>query len=158
MFSGMDSWIWQPGYPLVTATVEGDQLVLDQRRFSFDTSSDIAQSWLVPVHVRIEGVTSKHLLTDDVLRIPLSRPEATIIVNAEGHGFYRVDSARSRATGGTGLGLAIVKHVCLNHGGECRVWSEVGVGSTFTLRLPSQQDAADQVDADGAGLSGGMSA
>ena len=50
--------------------------------------------------------------------------------------FYRVDPARSRGTGGTGLGLAIVKHVCLNHGGECRVWSEVGVGSTFTLRLP----------------------
>jgi two-component system sensor histidine kinase SenX3 len=50
--------------------------------------------------------------------------------------FYRVDQARSRGTGGTGLGLAIVKHVCHNHGGECTVWSEVGVGSTFTLRLP----------------------
>lgn len=50
--------------------------------------------------------------------------------------FYRVDPARSRDTGGTGLGLAIVKHVCRNHGGDCRVWSEVGVGSTFTLRLP----------------------
>lgn len=50
--------------------------------------------------------------------------------------FYRVDPARSRGTGGTGLGLAIVKHVCRNHGGECTVWSEVGVGSTFTLRLP----------------------
>jgi two-component system sensor histidine kinase SenX3 len=51
--------------------------------------------------------------------------------------FYRVDPARSRATGGTGLGLAIVKHVCLNHGGECTVWSEAGVGSTFTLRIPA---------------------
>jgi len=50
--------------------------------------------------------------------------------------FYRVDPARSRVTGGTGLGLSIVKHVCENHGGEVRVWSEVGVGSTFTLRLP----------------------
>ena len=50
--------------------------------------------------------------------------------------FYRVDQARSRASGGTGLGLAIVKHVCANHGGECTVWSEVGVGSSFTLRLP----------------------
>ena len=50
--------------------------------------------------------------------------------------FYRVDPARSRASGGTGLGLAIVKHVCANHGGECTVWSEVGVGSSFTLRLP----------------------
>ncbi|HVQ18645.1 MAG TPA: ATP-binding protein [Actinomycetes bacterium] len=50
--------------------------------------------------------------------------------------FYRVDPARSRATGGTGLGLSIVKHVSANHGGEVRVWSSEGSGSTFTLRLP----------------------
>ncbi|HEX2705351.1 MAG TPA: ATP-binding protein [Candidatus Lustribacter sp.] len=50
--------------------------------------------------------------------------------------FYRVDAARSRATGGTGLGLAIVKHVCVNHGGAVSVWSQVGAGSTFTIRLP----------------------
>jgi two-component system, OmpR family, sensor histidine kinase SenX3 len=51
--------------------------------------------------------------------------------------FFRVDPARSRATGGTGLGLAIVKHVAANHGGEVRLWSEPGVGSTFTLRVPA---------------------
>ncbi len=50
--------------------------------------------------------------------------------------FYRVDPARSRATGGTGLGLAIVKHVAGNHGGRVSVWSSQGVGSTFTLHLP----------------------
>jgi two-component system sensor histidine kinase SenX3 len=50
--------------------------------------------------------------------------------------FYRVDPARSRLTGGTGLGLSIVKHVSLNHGGDVKVWSKVGVGSTFTLLLP----------------------
>jgi two-component system, OmpR family, sensor histidine kinase SenX3 len=50
--------------------------------------------------------------------------------------FYRVDPARSRATGGTGLGLAIVKHVTASHGGNVAVWSQEGVGSTFTLRLP----------------------
>ncbi|MGH3994982.1 MAG: sensor histidine kinase, partial [Pseudonocardiaceae bacterium] len=50
--------------------------------------------------------------------------------------FFRVDPARSRATGGTGLGLAIVKHVAANHGGEVRLWSRVGTGSTFTLRIP----------------------
>jgi two-component system sensor histidine kinase SenX3 len=50
--------------------------------------------------------------------------------------FYRADPARSRATGGTGLGLSIVKHVCENHGGDVAVWSEFGVGSTFTLRFP----------------------
>jgi two-component system, OmpR family, sensor histidine kinase SenX3 len=50
--------------------------------------------------------------------------------------FYRVDPARSRATGGTGLGLAIVKHVTAAHGGNVTVSSKVGAGSTFTLRLP----------------------
>jgi two-component system sensor histidine kinase SenX3 len=50
--------------------------------------------------------------------------------------FYRVDPARSRATGGTGLGLAIVKHVSTNHGGTVSVWSVEGAGSTFTIRLP----------------------
>jgi len=55
--------------------------------------------------------------------------------------FYRVDKARSRATGGTGLGLAIVKHVAANHGGEVRLWSKPGLGSTFTLRIPAHGEA-----------------
>lgn len=50
--------------------------------------------------------------------------------------FYRVDPSRSRDTGGTGLGLSIVKHVVQNHGGEVKLFSQLGVGSTFTLRLP----------------------
>jgi two-component system sensor histidine kinase SenX3 len=51
--------------------------------------------------------------------------------------FFRTDPARSRHTGGSGLGLAIVKHVVQNHGGDIRVWSQPGNGSTFTVRLPS---------------------
>lgn len=50
--------------------------------------------------------------------------------------FYRVDRARSRETGGTGLGLSIVKHVAENHGGSVEVRSELGMGSTFLVRLP----------------------
>jgi two-component system, OmpR family, sensor histidine kinase SenX3 len=57
--------------------------------------------------------------------------------------FFRVDPARSRATGGTGLGLAIVKHVVNNHGGEVRLWSSPGTGSTFTMRLPLHGAARD---------------
>jgi two-component system phosphate regulon sensor histidine kinase PhoR len=50
--------------------------------------------------------------------------------------FYRVDRSRSRETGGTGLGLAIAKHVAQRHGGELRIESQVGQGSTFMLVLP----------------------
>lgn len=50
--------------------------------------------------------------------------------------FFRSDQARSRRTGGTGLGLSIVKHAVQRHGGEVRVWSRVGRGSTFTIQLP----------------------
>jgi two-component system sensor histidine kinase SenX3 len=53
--------------------------------------------------------------------------------------FYRVDPARHRSTGGTGVGLSIVKHVAANHGGEVRVWSKEGQGSTFTLVLPKSR-------------------
>ncbi|MCD2112337.1 MULTISPECIES: sensor histidine kinase [Rhodococcus] len=58
--------------------------------------------------------------------------------------FFRVDKARSRATGGTGLGLAIVKHVAANHHGEITLWSKPGTGSTFTLLVPAHvEDAED---------------
>ncbi|SFB84983.1 two-component system, OmpR family, sensor histidine kinase SenX3 [Nocardioides terrae] len=57
--------------------------------------------------------------------------------------FYRVDPARHRSTGGTGLGLSIVKHVAATHGGEVRVWSVEGHGSTFTLTLPQHLPAVD---------------
>ena len=55
--------------------------------------------------------------------------------------FYRVDPARARSTGGTGLGLSIVKHVAATHGGEIKVWSVEGEGSSFTLTLPARVDA-----------------
>ncbi|SUE15109.1 two-component histidine kinase SenX3 [Rhodococcus gordoniae] len=57
--------------------------------------------------------------------------------------FFRVDKARSRATGGTGLGLAIVKHVAANHHGEITLWSKPGTGSTFTLLVPAHVEDSD---------------
>lgn len=53
--------------------------------------------------------------------------------------FYRVDSARSRASGGTGLGLSIVKHVLLRHDGRLEIQSELGRGSTFSGLFPAER-------------------
>ncbi len=54
--------------------------------------------------------------------------------------FYRVDRGRSREQGGTGLGLSIVKHIIHAHGGEVRVASDVGKGTTFFFTLPRVND------------------
>jgi len=81
------------------------------------------------------GVTS----TDDVIEISVTDQGVGIAeeeLDRVFERFFRVDQARSRATGGTGLGLSIVKHVVQNHGGDVRVWSQLGRGSTFTIRLP----------------------
>lgn len=62
--------------------------------------------------------------------------------------FYRTDDARSRTTGGTGLGLSIVKHTINNHGGDVRVWSKLGQGSTFTVRIPIAGEFQPEKDED----------
>jgi two-component system, OmpR family, sensor histidine kinase SenX3 len=84
-----------------------------------EVTTRAADSWMAEVSV-----------TDQGIGIP-ERDRERIFER-----FYRVDPARSRATGGTGLGLAIVKHVTAAHGGNVTVWSKEGGGSTFTLRLP----------------------
>jgi len=56
--------------------------------------------------------------------------------------FYRADPARARDTGGTGLGLSIVKHIAHQHSGSVSVWSEPGVGSTFTFKLAVHREAS----------------
>ena len=93
-----------------------------------DTSTRVA------VGGRLNGDMVEITVTDQGRGIPLGE-QARIFER-----FYRVDGARSRATGGTGLGLAIVKHICANHGGDVTVWSEEGRGSTFTIRLPAAAD------------------
>ncbi|MFC0550542.1 sensor histidine kinase [Planotetraspora thailandica] len=85
----------------------------------------------VVVSARPAGRTVEVSVSDQGIGIPESAQERIF------ERFFRVDAARSRATGGTGLGLAIVKHVAVAHGGEVTVWSKEGSGSTFTLRLPA---------------------
>jgi two-component system, OmpR family, phosphate regulon sensor histidine kinase PhoR len=69
-------------------------------------------------------------VTDDGPGIPAEAKERVF------ERFYRADKARSRELGGTGLGLAIVKHIVQCHGGEVRLESEPGRGTTFRFTLP----------------------
>jgi two-component system sensor histidine kinase SenX3 len=84
----------------------------------------------VVVAARTDDLMVDLTVTDQGIGIPASEIERIF------ERFYRVDPARHRSTGGTGLGLSIVKHVAASHGGEVRVWSVEGQGSTFTLTLP----------------------
>ncbi|MDE0710061.1 MAG: ATP-binding protein, partial [bacterium] len=91
-----------------------------------------------------------HTPDDGLIRVTIGAAdgEAIVVVTDNGTGipsdelpriferFYRVDEARSRATGGTGLGLAIVKHVADLHDGRIEVESRLGRGSTFRFRIP----------------------
>ena len=84
----------------------------------------------VVVSARPAGSMVEATVTDQGIGIPAEEVDRIF------ERFYRVDPARHRSTGGTGLGLSIVKHVAASHGGEVRVWSSPGQGSSFTLRLP----------------------
>ena len=92
----------------------------------------------VAIGVGLTGRTVEITVSDQGIGIP------ELEKNRIFERFYRVDPARSRATGGTGLGLSIVKHVVHNHGGDIRVWSVEGSGSTFTIALPLLDDAHTQ--------------
>ena len=84
----------------------------------------------VVVSAKEADMTVDLSVTDQGIGIPASEIDRIF------ERFYRVDPARHRSTGGTGLGLSIVKHVAASHGGDVRVWSVEGQGSTFTLTLP----------------------
>ncbi len=94
----------------------------------------------VVVSTRAEATSVEIAVTDQGIGIPASEIDRIF------ERFYRVDPARHRSTGGTGLGLSIVKHVAASHGGEVRVWSVEGQGSTFTLTLPRKQDVPHKAE------------
>ncbi|MEU9834904.1 ATP-binding protein [Streptosporangium sp. NPDC048047] len=126
---------------LVTGGVEGlriwgdDELLVTALRNLIDNAVAYSpEQTRVVVSARAVGPHHESVeisVSDQGIGIPESAQERIF------ERFFRVDAARSRATGGTGLGLAIVKHVAAAHNGAVTVWSKEGSGSTFTLRLPA---------------------
>ncbi len=107
----MDSWIWQPGYPLISARLDGSELVLNQQRFAYADTDD-PTLFVVPIHLSINGVESKLLLESAQARIALPSPDAAVVVNAGGHGFMRVaydDELRARLNGDALIGLSVIE-------------------------------------------------
>jgi puromycin-sensitive aminopeptidase len=101
----MDGWIYQPGYPLLTARLQGDHLVLRQQKFRYlpavgemggdsPANSPKEALWQVPVQVRIDtaagGEVRRLLLTGQEQRLALPAGVESVLVNEGGHGFYRV--------------------------------------------------------------------
>ena len=117
------------------ATVNGDraQLIMAVLNLVENAINYSPENTKVSVVVRVNQELLEISVTDQ--GIGIAEGELARVFER----FYRVDPARSRMTGGTGLGLSIVKHVALNHGGDIKVWSKEGVGSTFTLQLPITQ-------------------
>ena len=91
----MDSWIFQPGYPLLSVEKDGHGLVLSQRLFRYLQDGDVPdRKFHVPIFLRIgtkQGTVNQTvLLTDQELHIQLPEDLDWVVANAGGHGFYRV--------------------------------------------------------------------
>ena len=120
----MDSWIWQPGFPLVNARLtpgaDGTgELELSQRRFSYSEIDDADDAtWVIPVHVRSGGEVITVLLdSTEPVTVTLPSADDVVVVNAGGHGFYRVaygDDLRGRlADPGALAGLSTLERYML---------------------------------------------
>ena len=96
----MDGWIFKPGYPLVSARLEGGELVLSQQRFTYlpeplaGPAPATEQRWQVPVQVRItasgRAASERRLLAQSETRLAAPERLEAVLVNEGGHGFYRV--------------------------------------------------------------------
>ncbi|MEY3656196.1 MAG: hypothetical protein RL114_554, partial [Actinomycetota bacterium] len=141
----MDSWIWQAGYPLVSARIDGGDLVLSQRQFTFDNNPD-ATLWVVPIHARIGNEMHKVLLEGDDIRIAMKNPSDVVVVNAGGSGFFRVEYSSelmTRISGDTLRGLSTLERYNLVDD----AWNAVVAGAVSTDRFMAfAQNFTDEPD------------
>jgi len=124
--------VWKRFGKAAQYTVRGDETQLTSM---FTNLVDNAIKYTPPGgRVEVTGGMDEREIIVSVSDTGIGIPEGKL--NRIFERFYRVDKARSKATGGTGLGLSIVRHVAENHGGRVGVESAPGEGSTFTVYLP----------------------
>ena len=168
-FGGTDEWTDIKLGPVLVEVVNTNQHAAKRQGLGLSLSGSAEllvrgdRAQLVSVFSNLVDNAIKYSEVGGVVLVESTIQGEEILVNVTDHGigiaerdqkriferFYRVDKARSRATGGTGLGLSIVRHIVLEHGGSIDVRSEEGVGSTFMVRLPKaaaqpRESALDQ--------------
>jgi len=142
--------------PILAASVQAHQAVAEAKRIQLVIHSPADELQVVADSEGVRTIIDN--LLDNALNYTPSRGRVDVRWNSEGdwlqfevadtgigipkehqtrifERFFRIDKARSRELGGTGLGLAIVKHLCQVFGGSVSVTSQMGQGSTFTVRL-----------------------
>jgi two-component system, OmpR family, sensor histidine kinase SenX3 len=126
------SLVWKRFGKAAQYTVYGDEMQLNSM---FTNLVDNAVQYTPPGgRVEVTGGCDEAEIIVRVSDTGIGIPESKLARIFER--FYRIDKARSKATGGTGLGLSIVRHIVENHGGRVTVESALGEGSTFTVYLP----------------------
>jgi puromycin-sensitive aminopeptidase len=86
----MDTWIFQGGHPIISASADGDRLSLSQKRFRF-LPDDGEATWAVPLLIAVPGgEPHKVLLDETTATVDLPGAADGVVLNAGGHGFYRV--------------------------------------------------------------------
>jgi two-component system sensor histidine kinase VicK len=118
----------------------------------------VDQDQMIQVLDNILSNAIKYSVAQEVIHIAAKHegPEVIISIRDEGSGipkaelkhifkrFYRVDKARSRDMGGTGLGLSIAREMILAHQGSINIDSDIGEGTTVTIRLPLDQKKGER--------------
>ncbi|HWC68277.1 MAG TPA: M1 family metallopeptidase [Acidimicrobiales bacterium] len=131
----MDSWIWQGGFPLVSATLAGDEVVLRQRRFRFSADGAAGDTrWAIPVRIRQvapDGAAQEErlLLDGESASVRLLADDAVVVVNSGGDGFFRVsydEQLRARLTAVAQRELSTVERYNLVDD----TWAAVVAGAT----------------------------
>lgn len=146
----MDGWIFRPGYPLVVVGAEGSGITLSQRRFTYlEDGTGAGERWQIPVRLRAavkRGFVDKPvLLGDEALTVSLPAAPEWVVVNAGGHGFYRVQYAAPLLKKMTGALRKIAPIERFNLVSDCFALAQAGAMSApdyldLTARFSDETD------------------